>query len=192
MADYPAHLERRHTLADGRRVLIRPVRPEDDSAEGAFFGRLGTESRRLRFMKAVGAVSERILHAFTRVDYADRMAFVCEAEAGGARRIVGEARYAALPGTRACDFGIVIADDWHRSGIAGLLMLALMDHARAQGFETMEGIVLAENRRMLRFARALGFEVRPVPGDATVRQVVKVLRSTSAASAASAGEISTG
>jgi len=192
MGGYPAHLERWHTLADGRRVLIRPVRPEDADAESAFFGTLGTESRRLRFMKAIGMVSERILHAFTHVDYADRMAFVCEAGAGGARRIVGEARYAAIPGTKSCDFGIVVADDWRRSGIAGLLMLALMDYARARGFETMEGIVLAENRPMLRFARALGFEVRPVPGHATVRQVIKVLRSTSPASAARAGEISTG
>ncbi|MDW8468539.1 MAG: GNAT family N-acetyltransferase [Burkholderiales bacterium] len=97
-----------------------------------------------------------------------------------------------FPGTRSCDFGIVIADAWHRSGIAGLLMAALIDYARAQGFETMEGVVLAENRRMLRFVRALGFEVRPMPGDPTVRYVVKVLRSTSSASAASAGEISTG
>lgn len=192
MGAYPAHLERWHTLADGRRVLIRPVRPQDGAAEGAFFAALGTESRRLRFMKAVGTVSERILHAFTHVDYANHMAFVCEAEAGGARRIVGEARYAAIPGTKGCDFAIVVADDWRRSGIAGLLMLALTDYARAQGFETMESIVLAENRPMLRFARALGFEVRPVPGDATTRQVIKVLRSTSRASAASAGEISTG
>lgn len=63
---------------------------------------------------------------------------------------------------------------------------------RAQGFQTMEGRVLAENRRLLRFARALGFAVRPVPGDPTVRQGTEVLRSTSPASAASAGEISTG
>ncbi|MCX7961474.1 MAG: GNAT family N-acetyltransferase [Burkholderiales bacterium] len=192
MREYPVHAERWHALADGRRVLIRPVRAEDENAERAFFGALDPESRRLRFLKAVGTLSGRLVHAFTHVDYAERMAFVCEAEEGGARRLVGEARYAAIPGTRSCDFGIVIADAWHRSGIAGLLMAALIDYARAQGFETMEGVVLAENRRMLRFVRALGFEVRPMPGDPTVRYVVKVLRSTSSASAASAGAISTG
>lgn len=176
MAEYPTGLERHHTLADGRVVSLRPIRPEDEPAEKAFFDRLCPESRRLRFMKYVRALSERLIHAFTNVDYESRMAFVCEAqEAGGAPRIVGEARYAAIPHTRSCDFGIVIADDWHRSGIAGLLMLALIEHARARGFETMQSVVLRDNRDMLRFVRALGFEVRLIPDEATMVEVVKVL-----------------
>ena len=175
MAHYPQALERRHTLADGRVVTLRPIRPEDQAAAQAFFGRLGEEARRTRFMKWVRSVSPRLVETFTHVDYESRMAFVCEAEARGGKRIVGEARYAAVPRSRSCDFGIVIADDWHKSGIAGLLMLALMDHARAQGFRSMESVVLRENRDMVRFARALGFEVRPVAQEPTVVQVVKTL-----------------
>jgi len=175
MAQYPAQLERPHTLADGRVVTLRPIRGEDEPGEQAFFDRLCAESRRMRFMKFVHVVNERLLHDFTHLDYDSRMAFVCEADAGGARRIVGEARYAAIPDTKRCDFGIVIADDWHKTGIAGLLMLALMDYARDHGFETMESIVLRDNRDMLRFVRALGFEVRPVREDATLRQVTKRL-----------------
>ena len=175
MGHYPQGQERQHSLADGRRVTIRPVRPEDQAAAQAFFDRLGEEARRTRFMKWVRSVSPGLVDTFTHVDYESRMAFVCEVEAGAAKRIVGEARYAAVPRSRSCDFGVVIADDWHKSGIAGLLMLALMDYARAQGFETMESIVLRENQDMLRFARALGFEVRPVPQEATLVQVVKPL-----------------
>jgi acetyltransferase len=188
MATYPAHLEKRHVLADGRSVMLRPVRPEDEIAERGFFARLSEEARRLRFMKFVAAVNERLVHSFTHVDYEERMAFVCEHRG----EIVGEARYAATPHTASCDFGIVIADAWHRSGIAGLLMQALTDHARSRGYETMEGLVLRDNRTMLRFVRALGFELRPIPGEPTLLQVVKVLRSTSSASARSAQEISTG
>lgn len=179
MKTYPAHLERRHVLADGRSVLIRPIRGEDELAERGFFERLCGEARRLRFMKFVAAVNERLIHSFTHVDYESRMAFVCEHEG----RIVGEARYAAIPHAPSCDFGIVIADDWHRTGIAGLLMDALIRHARERGFDTMESIVLRENRTMLRFVRALGFEVVPMPQESTVVQVIKSLRPTAAASA---------
>jgi acetyltransferase len=188
VAPYPAHLEERRTLADGRVVTLRPIRAADEAAERAFFAALGNDARRLRFMKFVGAVNEKLIHSFTHVDYGRRMAFVCEHEG----RIVGEARYAAIPYTRSCDFGIVIADAWHRSGIAGLLMNALIRYAATQSFDTMEGMVLRENRTMLRFVKALGFEVRPVAGEPTVVQVVKVLRSTSSASARKAGAISTG
>lgn len=175
MVDYPEALERRHILADGRSIVIRPIRAEDEAAARVFFQRLCPESLRMRFMKFVRQLNDRLLHGFTHVDYESRMAFVCETVVGGEPRLVGEARYAAIENTRSCDFGIVIADEWRKTGIAGLLMLALMDHARSRGFETMESLVLRDNRDMLRFVRALGFEVHKVPGEPTVLQVTKRL-----------------
>jgi hypothetical protein len=52
--------------------------------------------------------------------------------------------------------------------------------------------VLRTNRSMLRFVRALGFEIGPEPYEPTLVRVVRKLRSTSSASARKAGEISTG
>ena len=172
MGDYPADLAREHRLADGRTVLVRPIRADDEAEERRFLARLSDEAKRMRFMKSVGTLSERLIHSFTHVDYRSRMAFVCEHE----RRIVGEARYAALPRERSCDFGIVVADDWHRSGIAALLMDALIGHAQANGFATMEGMVLRVNQPMLKFVRALGFDVRVLPQEPSLAQVVKRLR----------------
>jgi acetyltransferase len=139
-------------------------------------------------MKYVEALNEKLIHFFTHIDYDRHMAFV--AEHGG--RLVGEARYVANADGRSCEFGVVIADDWHKTGIAGLLMDALIGAAQAHGFQTMEGLVLRENRAMLRFVRALGFELEPEPYERTVVRAVKTLRSTSPASARSAGDISTG
>ena len=172
---YPAELARSRTLADGRKVTIRPVRAEDARAERSFFDALSPEAKRMRFMKFVGAVSDELIHFFTDIDYDRRMAFVCEAGEGPAARIVGEARYAANPDTRSCEFGVVIADDWHKSGIAGLLMDELIHYARARRFETIDGLVLRENREMLKFTHALGFEAAAMPEDPTLMRVVKKL-----------------
>jgi acetyltransferase len=175
MGDFATHLDQRRTLADGRRVLIRPVQPDDEAALRRFFGRLCGETRRLRFMMFVGALNEELVHFFTHVDYHRHMAFVCEATIGGRQELVGEARYAANPDGRSCEFSVVIADDWHKSGIGGLLMHALMRYARASGFTTMEGMVLRDNHTMVRFVRALGFEVTPVPEDPTLVRVARAL-----------------
>jgi acetyltransferase len=188
MAEYPAHLERSHALADGRKVLIRPIRADDEPGERVFFDHLSGETKSLRFMKFVASVNEKMIHFFTHIDYDQHMAFVCEHEG----RLVGEARYVANPDARSCEFGVVIADDWHKSGIAGLLMQALIDAARERGFETMEGLVLRTNRSMLKFVGALGFEREPVPYEPTMARVFKRLRSTASAAARSAGDISTG
>jgi acetyltransferase len=70
---------------------------------------------------------------------------------------------------------VVIADEWHGSGIAGLLMEALIRAARAQRLDTMEGLVLRDNHDMLKFVRALGFEAAPDPVESTLMRAVKKL-----------------
>ena len=176
MPPYPAHLAREHALADGRRVLIRPIRAQDEPGEQRFFDQLSAETKEMRFMTRVPAVNGQLIHFFTHIDYDRHMAFVCEHEG----RLVGEARFVANADGRSCEFGVVIADDWHHSGIAALLMDALLAAARASGFETMAGLVLHTNHAMLHFVRALGFELEPVPYEPTLVRVVKKLRSAGA------------
>lgn len=45
----------------------------------------------------------------------------------------------------------------------------------------MEGLVLASNSGMLRFARGLGFEIVSIPEDLTTKLIVKKLRATASA-----------
>lgn len=175
MAEYPAHLVREHRLYDGRTVTVRPIRSSDDVHEREFLNRLSGESRYLRFHKCVNAPSDKLVHFLTEVDYDRHMAFVCTAPDGNAEQVVGEARYVADPNGKNCEFGIIIADPWHKTGIAGLLMEALIRTARERGFATMEGVVLTTNATMTRFARALGFEVQSVTNDPTTRRIVKKL-----------------
>jgi acetyltransferase len=168
---YPAHLLRQRRLADGRSVVVRPVRREDEAAEREFFAGLSAETKRLRFQRFTGAITDELMRFYTQIDYQRHMAFVCETDG----RLVGEARYVANPGTRSCELGIVVADDWHHTGIAQLLIDALMRAAQARGFETMEGLVLAENRDMLDFVTELGFDVQPMPEEPTLVRVAKKL-----------------
>lgn len=175
VSEYPAHLAHEHHLLDGRMVTIRPIAPEDFARERRFLEDLSGESRYLRFHKWVRAPSEKLIHFLTDIDYDRHMAFVCVARNGSEAEVVGEARYVADAEGRNCDFGIVIADDWRKTGIAGLLMEALINAARARGFAAMEGLVLATNREMLRFARGLGFEVETPADDLTTRRIVKKL-----------------
>lgn len=171
VADYPAHLARQRFTRDGRAVLVRPVRAEDEAELGAFFGGLSEQARRLRFQRFTGALTDELMGFYTHIDYDRHMAFVCEA--GG--RIVGDARYVANPGARSCELGIVVADDWHHTGVAQLLMQALVRAAQARGFETMAGLVLADNGEMLDFVRELGFEAQPSDQDASLVRIVKKL-----------------
>ena len=156
---------------DRQEAIIRPVRVEDEAAERRFFSRLSPRTRRLRFHDRGFVVSDGLIDFYTHVDQDRHAAFVCEH--GG--EIVGEARYMANPDGRSCELGIVVADDWHHTGIAQRLMDALIDAARARGFRTLEGLVLSENTDMLDFVKSLGFEVEPMHEYPATVRVVKRL-----------------
>lgn len=175
MAEYPAHLASEHRLFDGRGVTLRPIRADDAALEREFLTELSGENRYLRFQKWVQAPSEKLIHFLTDVDYERHMAIVCTHRSGDREELVGEARYVINADGKSCEFGVVIADAWHKTGIAGLLMEALMSAARERGLASMEGLVLASNREMLRFVRALGFEVHAVPEDRRTVRIIKKL-----------------
>jgi acetyltransferase len=175
VAEYPGQLARTHRLFDGRTVTIRPIRPDDFARERRFLEELSGESRYLRFQKWVSAPNEKLAHFLTDIDYEQHMAFVCAAVAGDTEEVVGEARYVVNPDHTSCEFGVMISDGWHNTGIAGLLMEEIIGTARSRGLKSIEGQVLARNTTMLRFARGLGFKVEAVPGDPTIRRVVKKL-----------------
>jgi acetyltransferase len=176
MPDYPTQLVREHRLLDGRKVVIRPIRADDDLLERDFLrSGVSGESRYMRFHKWVGAPSDKLIHFLTDIDYDRHMAFVCVHGEGDDAEVCGEARYVVNPDGKSCEFGVVIADAWRKSGIAGLLMEALIRIARERGLTSMEGLVLRNNPPMLRFARALGFEVHSVPEDALTLRIVKAL-----------------
>jgi acetyltransferase len=161
----------RHVLADGRSVVIRPVVPDDAAAELRFFAGLSPRTRLMRFHRPLSGLDDILIRFYTRIDQKRHAGFVCE----HAGEIVGDARYVANPGARSCELGIVVGDAWHHTGIAQLLLDALIGAAREHGFDTLEGLVLSDNADMLDFARTFGFEVQRAAENPGKVRVVKRL-----------------
>jgi len=175
MADSPDDLVHEHRLYDGSTVTIRPIRPQDEALARAFVSGLSEESRYLRFQKWVASPSDKLIHFLTDIDHERDVALACTHAGAAGEELVGEARYCRNPDGISCEFGIMIGDAWHKSGIAGLLMEAIIRSARARGLKRMEGLVIRTNGTMLRFSRALGFKVELIPEDATTVRIVKAL-----------------
>lgn len=166
MAEYPQHLMRQRVLFDGTPVTIRPIRPEDSGMEQEFVRHLSEDSRYLRFMGSMRELPLKKLKVFTEIDYQRHMAFVATITREGKELEIGVARYVATEDPDHCEFAIAVDDAWQGSGVAGLLMISLEQAARERGFKTMEGIVLASNHKMLKFARQLGFKSHHLPREA--------------------------
>lgn len=166
--DFPA-IEGDHwieTLADGSRVLIRPLQPEDREREEAFIRRLSPASRRNRFLGEIREASPALLDQLMTVDYRHAMAFVALAHDNGQLREVGISRYAADKDGQRCECAVTVADDWRHRGLAVLLMRHLIEVARREGFKALYSKDLAENNDMRELAGFLGFTRTLDPDDA--------------------------
>lgn len=161
-----------HAINDTR-VTVRPMSASDAPAEAEFVKRLSSESRYDRFMVTLRELPESKLRSLTDVDQVRQVALVATTDRDGREAIVGVVRYAVDNSSTGCEFAIAIADAWQGSGLAGILMQALIDVARSRGLSTMEGTVLAINSRMLKFTRQLGFRQERDPSD---RETVRVVR----------------
>ncbi len=160
MADYPAELISQRYLFDGTPVTIRPIRADDKPMEQEFVQHLSADSRYKRFMSTLKELPPGKLKYLTEIDYVRHLALVAIIRRETQDVEIGVARYVAGPQGDDCEFAIAIDDEWQGSGVAGILMLSLIDAARARGMRRMEAFILASNDKMIKFARQLGFDVR--------------------------------
>ena len=152
---YPDHLGVDERLRDGTTVRFRPIRPDDGAALAAFHDGLSPQSVYRRFFFVHPHLTEAEILRFTRVDYADRMAYVV---VDGAR-IVGVGRYERIDGGDEAEVAFVVTDDHQHLGIGTLLLDHLADAARTRGIARFTAQTMTDNRDMLGVFLASGFPV---------------------------------
>lgn len=173
---YPRRWVQRLPLREGRTGVLRPIRPDDAQALQEFVRGLSEEARYMRFVSMMRELTPRMLSRYTHVDYHRELALVATCDLpdeGGQLRetIIGLAHYLRNPDGRGAEYALVIADNWQGHGLGRRLMSRLIDAAREQGLDYIEGLVLSNNRPMLSLMTSLGMTNDPDPDDSSMRRV---------------------
>jgi len=157
---YPSELEE-WVEHRGRRLLLRPIRPEDTPRHRQFLTKVAPRDLYTRFFASVRALPEAELAHLTQIDYDRDMAFVAVArDAAGDEEIIGVVRACADPDNDAAEFAVLVRSDLKNHGLGTLLMRKLIRYCRERGTRALCGDVMCENTAMLHLARSLGFCVR--------------------------------
>jgi acetyltransferase len=160
---YPKEWERAAALRDGTRILVRPVRPEDEPLYGPFFAAVTPQDLRLRFFAPVKEFGHRFIARLTQIDYARAMAFVAIEETMG--NMLGVIRLHADANYDSGEYAVLVRSDLKGRGLGYLLMQLIIEYARVEGLKTIEGQVLSENTAMLAMCKELGFDIALDPRD---------------------------
>ena len=160
ISPYPTKYIQSWKCKNGKPVLLRPVRPEDEPLERELIANLSEESSRFRFFYIIKDITHEMLSRFCNIDYDREIAIIAEHTSNGERRNVGVGRLIIEPGMEAGEFAIVVADDFQGQGLGLKLLDSLIGIARDKGLRSIYGIVLNDNVKMISLAKKLGFTVR--------------------------------
>jgi acetyltransferase len=160
---YPRELEEWLVLPkSGRRVILRPVRAEDEPAHRAFHELQSPESIRYRFFQFRKQFTREDVAQMVQIDYDREMVFVANAprEDGEGEETLGTVRVWADADNLRCEFAVMVHDKMKGEGLGMRLMQKMIDYCRDRGIIEMVGNVMPANRPMLKMAERLGFSVR--------------------------------
>lgn len=157
---WPSGWEIEEKLGD-RTWRLQPIKPTDVELYPAFLEKVSQEDIRLRFLAPRKHFPNQMLVRLTQLDYDREMAFVALDVENG--ELGGIARISCDPDHETAEFGLLVRTDLQGQGIGWALMERLLDYARADGIERIEGHVLDENTKMLEMCRRLGFTLKRDP-----------------------------
>jgi protein lysine acetyltransferase len=133
-------------LPDGTPILIRPIRPDDKSALSSGLAHLSKESVQRRFLSPKTRFTNAELRYLTEVDGWDHVALVAEVPGHPHRRFIGVVRYVRLPEDHeAAEVAFVVADDYHRRGVATALAEELAKRAKMRGVRRFTATMSSDN-----------------------------------------------
>lgn len=136
----------------GTRLLVRPIRPEDDDVMAAFSAHVSTASERARFHVRRGQLTQAEVFRFRHIDYANEMAFIGIARRDDHEEEVGVARYFVDPSRCSVEFALLAADDWQHRGVGRVLLARMNALAAFVGLDAIHGVTSSANESILRLA----------------------------------------
>ncbi|MFD0738697.1 GNAT family N-acetyltransferase [Lysobacter koreensis] len=149
----------RQTLANGREVLIRPIRPEDAEPLRAGFELLQPDEVRQRFLHTLKELTPEMAERFTRLNPKTEFALVAAEPLPPGEALVGAvARVAIDANGRDGEFAILVSHFIANLGLGRYLMTRLVKWARGKKLERLYGDVFENNHAMLSLAESLGFQ----------------------------------
>jgi acetyltransferase len=159
ISPYPKKYETLWKLRDGRTVILRPIKPEDEPLWLEMFQSFSEESIRYRFFQIIKDTPHEVRVRYCNIDYDREIAIVAELTEEGRRKILGVVRLIIEPDGRSGEIAFIVADPWQGLGLGTKMIEYVIEICKDKGLESIYGIMLPDNRRAIRVMKDMGFTI---------------------------------
>jgi acetyltransferase len=163
---YPEEFTRPAKLKDGTRILLRPIKPEDEPLWHELLASCSQESLWFRFRYLFKQTTHEMATRFCFIDYDREIAIVAELESDEGRKLLGVGRLVANADHTDAEYAVLVADAYQGQGLGSLLTDYCLEICKSWGIRTVVAETAPENRRMLAIFEHRGFTLdRSVSSD---------------------------
>ena len=160
ISPYPSKYMKTVILKDGTKVLLRPIKPEDEYLWQEMFDSFSEETIRYRFFRIIKETPHEMRTRYCNIDYDREIGIVAEIEENGKRRLIGVTRIILPPGRNdEAEFALVVSDKWHRLGLGSEFVDFTIEIAKDKGLKTLNGVVLKDNIPMISLCKEKNFKL---------------------------------
>ena len=159
ISPYPSEYIKEITLNNSKKVILRPIKPEDELMEKEMFSNFSERTQRFRFFQLIRDISHEELIRYTQIDYDREIAIIAEIEDDNRKKMAGVVRLIADQYNETAEFAIVIADPWHSLGLGNIFTDYIHDIAKLRGIKKIYANVLNENHIMIHMFKKRKFKL---------------------------------
>ncbi|MDH7563455.1 MAG: GNAT family N-acetyltransferase [Candidatus Bathyarchaeota archaeon] len=156
---YPRKYETLWKMRDGRTVLLRPIKPEDEPLWLEMFQNFSEESIRYRFFQIIKDTPHETRVRYCNIDYDREIAIVPELTENGKRKILGVVRVSIDPDGKSGEIAFIVADAWQGLGLGTKLVDYAIEICKDMKLETLYAIMLPDNYRAINMMKKMGFVI---------------------------------
>ncbi len=155
---YPEEFVTTRELKDGTRVVLRPIKPEDEPMWHELLANCSDETLRARSANLSVQVTHEVATRYCFTDYDREIAIVAEIEEAGRRKLIGVGRLVADFEHQLARYTVLVVDNRHGHGLGGLLTDYCLEVAGRWGAKKVVAETAETNNRMLSTLCNRGFE----------------------------------
>ncbi|MFX1563916.1 MAG: acetate--CoA ligase alpha subunit, partial [Promethearchaeota archaeon] len=157
ISPYPKKYELLWKMRDGRTVLFRPIKPEDEPMWLEMFQNFSQESIRYRFFQIIKDTPHEVRVRYCNIDYDRELGIVVELNEKGKRKILGVVRLIEEPDGKQGEIAFIVADPWQGLGLGSKMVDYMIEICIDRGLESIYGLMLADNYRAIKLMEKMGF-----------------------------------
>jgi acetyltransferase len=155
----PQKCEKLVQLRDGRTVLLRPIKPEDEPLWLEMFQNFSDESVHNRFFYMIRDTPHVVRVRYCDINYSREIAIVAELTEER-RRILGVVRLTIDVDQKTGEVAFIVADPWQGLGLGSQMVDYMIGICKDIGLQTVYALILPDNYRAIRFLKKRDFTIQ--------------------------------